>query len=297
MEARTCFAARLACGLVAGFLAVFPSDAAAEVLSPGKRDEAALAELQATFSADGPGGGLDASLLRQVYLGHPASVAWLIRNGADCDAATERGVSALMLAAARLPLPPDNDARREAELEGLEVIPWAHEGEVNAAAERVFDRLLDCADALDAKDTNGFAAVHYAAGRKRFDAVVRLVERGANINATDGNGATVLMAADHATLAMLIQHGADIHAKDAQGRTILHRAFRSLAPSALLHYVATAIQLGAVDIRDGQGRFASESDVSFPFSTPVASALASDALRAERHQVDQARALIRSTRP
>lgn len=77
----------------------------------------------------------------------------------------------------------------------------------------------------------------------------------------------------------------------ARGQTILHHAFRIPAGPKLLHYLNTAIGLGAKDSRDLRGKFASQmyGDI-FSMLLPNGNPNAIEHL-------DQARKLVKATRP
>jgi ankyrin repeat protein len=60
-----------------------------------------------------------------------------------------------------------------------------------------------------------------------------LLDHGADINAVDNSGNTVLHAAfesfdgkNYKCIKMLLDHGADINAVDNSGKTVLHAAFK-----------------------------------------------------------------------
>lgn len=265
----------------------------AQVPSPQERDQASLVELESRFSVEATATELSKALASQALDRNPKSFQWLVQRGADCDFQSESGVNALMVAAAKLSVPPDleEEERISKEFPGAKTVPWKWDEQLSQASELVFDTALSCTKQLNAKDANGFAAIHYAASRKRFDAVVRLAQKGADINAPDGNGATATMSADTTELSLLVKHGANINAADARGQTVLHRAFRLPAGPKLVRYVSVAIGLGARDSQDLRGKFASQMDGNLPFDpSPGGFSRAIE-------QLDQARKLIRATRP
>lgn len=265
----------------------------AQVLSPQERDEHALVELKARFSGEATATELGNALISQAVSGNPKSFQWLIKRGAECDFHREDGANALMISAAKLPVPPDleEEARFAKEFPGAKTVPWKWEEQHYQAVERTFEAALSCTKDIDAKDGKGSAVVHYAAFRRRFDAVIRLALKGANVNAPDGNGDVVIMSAATADLASLVKCGANINAVDQRGRTVLHRAFGMPVGPKLVRYVITAIGLGARDSQDSRGEFASEMDGDLPLVTsPEGFARAIE-------QLDQTRKLIRATRP
>ena len=94
----------------------------------------------------------------------------------------------------------------------------------------VVELLLQAGADANARDAFGFAALHMAAQEGRRDVVELLVRSGADANAVDGRGLPALHRAledrrlDVAEL--LLERGAAVDARDADGRTALHRAAR-----------------------------------------------------------------------
>jgi ankyrin repeat protein len=81
---------------------------------------------------------------------------------------------------------------------------------------------LDRAD-VTVRDRRVNTLLIYAAAFGSVDAVRRLVERGADVNAKNSFGATALVyaAANEAKVRLLVAHGADVNARTRQGRTPL----------------------------------------------------------------------------
>jgi ankyrin repeat protein len=82
--------------------------------------------------------------------------------------------------------------------------------------------ILDAAD-VAVRDRRDNTLLIYAAAFGNVEAVRRLVERGADVNAKNSFGATALVygAANEAKVRLLLAHGADVNARTRQGRTPL----------------------------------------------------------------------------
>lgn len=280
------------------FVGLFSSASApafSQAPSPQVQDQKSLAELRARFSAEAETTELSKALLAQAAASNPKSFEWLVQRGADCDFQTASGVNAVMIAASKLPFPPDlkEEERMAKELPGARSVPRTWEDLRAKAAELTLEVALSCTKRLNAKDAAGFAAIHRAAARQRFDAAIRLVAMGADINLPDGNGDTAVMAADLNALPLLVKQGANINAADVRGQTVLHKAFRDLAGPTLLRFVSVAVELGAKDSQDKSGKFASQMDGNLHLDFRSG---AQESYWVTAH-LDQARKLVRATRP
>ncbi len=140
---------------------------------------------------------LDAALGRAVLERDLEAALGLIRRGAEVEASTENGKTALMLAAA--------------------------EGDRVAVA-----TILDAGADVNATNDNGGTALMYAAAQSRAEVVEALLERGAAVDHVSGNGWTALTIAaakDQAEVArLLLAAGADPNRTDVYGWTPLMRA-------------------------------------------------------------------------
>jgi ankyrin repeat protein len=101
---------------------------------------------------------------------------------------------------------------------------------VEAADNEIVAALLDKGADVNASDETGATPLLLAAG-KSVVLVTSLVRRGANVNAKDLRGWTPLMAAsgsrDPQTVEFLIANGADVSAKDNDGWTARKQALLS----------------------------------------------------------------------
>lgn len=100
-------------------------------------------------------------------------------------------------------------------------------GKVNAVK-----KMLDDGADVNAKDDQGTAILHSAAGNGNIAIIQLLLERGADINIRDDGGNTPLISAAFPYYAkqnvidLLLDRGSDINAKNSLGCTALHEAAR-----------------------------------------------------------------------
>ncbi len=85
---------------------------------------------------------------------------------------------------------------------------------------------VDMNAAVEAKDKNGRAALHYAAGRGHEDVARQLLTEKAEVDAKDRNEQTALhfvaRGGHKNVVQLLVDHGADIDASDKDRWTTLH---------------------------------------------------------------------------
>src|SRR5262249_15411433 len=85
--------------------------------------------------------------------------------------------------------------------------------------------LLDAGAPVNAKDAQGYTALHTAAFRGRAEIAKLLIDRGADVNGTASDGFTPLHQAawrgNCAVARLLLAAGADVNARDDKGRTPL----------------------------------------------------------------------------
>ena len=86
--------------------------------------------------------------------------------------------------------------------------------------------LLDHGAAIDGRDDNGATYLHTAVNNEEIEDIARLlIERGANVNVPDKDGATPLFRVASVKIArLLIERGANVNAADREGLTPLHLA-------------------------------------------------------------------------
>ena len=98
--------------------------------------------------------------------------------------------------------------------------------EILRVAEKVMDSVKDW-KAENARDKNGLT-LHKAANAGKAEEVKGLLERGADVEARDEDGATALHKAANAGKAavvkLLLEYGADVEAQNEKERTALHVA-------------------------------------------------------------------------
>lgn len=147
-------------------------------------------------------------LLEAVEAGELSRVQQLVRDGANVNARTRAGLTALSLAVIR-----GHDA----------IALW----------------LIQQGASLDARDRSGdrqqqypgYSPVHYAAIYGRTAVLKAMLDQGVSVNLRDRNGYTLLMLASEnghlETVKLLLQRGADPNLRSATGETALDCARRS----------------------------------------------------------------------
>jgi hypothetical protein len=153
-------------------------------------------------------------VLKAAYKGHKEVVDVLLANGAQIEAATKSGFTALHMACGK--------------------------GHLDVVAS-----LLAQNAQIEAKNKNGSTPLHTAAQKGHADVVLMLLQRSppANIEAANNNGVRPLNSAAHkghsAVVNILIQHNADLNACNKNGITPLysaaHRGHYDIVETLLAH--------------------------------------------------------------
>jgi len=103
------------------------------------------------------------------------------------------------------------------------IMTAAHEGHFS-----LVDLLMTCGGDPCIADVCGDQAIHYAAIGRKTDALLTLVNKGADVNAVNNNKRTALHIAvlnrDEPTATTLLKVGADVNIQDVNGDTPLHVA-------------------------------------------------------------------------
>lgn len=136
----------------------------------------------------------------------------------------------------------------DAEVDGRG-IPHVHvAAEIPRMAELV--ELLEAGADPDVFDRDGRSALRVAASRGHGEAVAKLLEHGALVDARDPQGRTPLMFARGSAVDALLDAGAFVDARDKQGRSALHHA----AASGFDDEVSKLLDAGSfIDGRDLSG--------------------------------------------
>jgi hypothetical protein len=236
--------------------------------SPVDRDIASERELKARFIESATPNSLGEALLSRASRQNPKSFAWLLERGANCDHQNESGVTVLMMATYKLTELRDasSDATITKNFPGAVEVPWRWQSQIDSAEAQIFDLALACTSLLNVKNKDDMGAIHYAAQRQRFDAVLTMVRKGADVNLPGPGGETVIMSAPLKVFPDLVKIGANVNAVDSSGGTLLHHAFRIYTDTELLNFVKAATVLGARDTQDKIGKYASELDVKLPLA-------------------------------
>jgi len=98
----------------------------------------------------------------------------------------------------------------------------------------------------------GWTPLHTAAARGWPSATMKLLEKGADVNAPDRNERTPLWGARHPVFELLLQKKADVNRRDRKGETVLFELLRDVKPDAL-ERTRLAIQYG-VDVNRADSR-------------------------------------------
>lgn len=173
------------------------------------------------------------ALMSAAWRGYVEIIRLLLEKGADVNAKDTKGITALMCAAAQghtkaveILLDKDADINAEA-TNGWDALMFAEVMDMNQTNMSG----LNASELLLEKGTGGInAALMYAANQGDTNGVVLLLDKGADVNAKNNYGDTLLMqvaTTGHTnTVELLLDKGADINAKDSFGKTALMSAAR-----------------------------------------------------------------------
>jgi ankyrin repeat protein len=177
------------------------------------------------------------SLMLAARGSHAAAVGVLLAAGADVDAADKDGNTALKEAAQMQMYMegPLAEAAVGADVTASEDDDYMNADRVAAWQGRVasLQLLLKAGADVNARNADGWTVLMAAAGGigSFFAAVQLLVEAGADVNARGEDGHTALMGAawrrDLCMVQLLVEAGADVNARDAQGSNAADAAVSS----------------------------------------------------------------------
>ncbi len=185
----------------------------------------------------------------------------LLAGGADENAKTAEGVTALMVAVkeghldvARALINADSDLNAKDKYGNTALIYASNRGQLETLR-----ALLDAKAAYDARDNDGNSALIDASGRGQLAVVQELLARGANVNAASKDGVTPLIAAsyrgDRAVIQVLLSKGAKIDAMTAKGVTALEAATQAGLADASALLSPSKIHSGGPDLATDASNF------------------------------------------
>jgi predicted LPLAT superfamily acyltransferase len=144
----------------------------------------------------------------------------LLDKGAEVNAKTNKGATALMVAAER-------------------------------GSDQIIRALLDKGAEVNAQDNDGFTALISASSMGHLEAVQVLLDKGANVNAETKKGTTALMMASSTdqpdVVQALLDNGAKVNAKTSHGLTALMRAAEGGKITAVWMLLRKGAEINAQD--------------------------------------------------
>jgi len=133
---------------------------------------------------------------------------------------------------------------------GQAVAGAIHEAAKNGDVESIKSILAEDPSQLNTQDWLGYTPVNWAANRGQWDAMIFLIEAGADVNAPGLDGCISLHAAcnhDHPDMiALLLDKGADQSWKNAWGNIPLHVAAQDGCPKVVALLIARGADINAV---------------------------------------------------
>jgi ankyrin repeat protein len=174
----------------------------------------------------------DYNLIVSADRGSIENVKLLLSRGADINAVTYEGVTALMYAADKGNIEMVSLLLNEGA--NPDKKPWNEITALMSAARnnhfQVAELLAKKSEDLNLKDSNGVTAIHFAAAFNHFELADMLIFYGADVEIPDLKGNTPLITASYnncyEAADILIQNGADVHKTDSNGYTALMAAIQ-----------------------------------------------------------------------
>ncbi|KAI9773977.1 MAG: Ankyrin-2 [Geoglossum umbratile] len=188
--------------------------------------------------------------------GHEEAVRLLIDEGADIEEIDHAASGTALFLAARfghdsvVQVLLEKGAKRNLVNPDRRVMSFAM---MNGGHVPVISSLIQHGDSLDAKDSVGKTALHYAASIGSRQSVVNfLLDNGANLETKDINIHTPLFVAAESQredmMGFLLARGADVQTTNSGEQTMLHRTVRNQAKISLMELlIENAIQINTKD--------------------------------------------------
>ena len=175
--------------------------------------------------------GLNAKLVHAAANGNINKVKGLLEKGADANAKTRDGRTALLMAI---------------RIGRLDIVKLLVENGADVNKPGTLKFLVDRGSTFDLR-SNEITALFWAVERVQPEIVRFLVDHGADLNAKDNNGNTVLIKAVYSNnldiIKCLVEHGADSTVKDDNGETAAMHAKRR-GYNDVAAYLDSIMQMG-----------------------------------------------------
>ncbi|MES3020583.1 MAG: ankyrin repeat domain-containing protein [Pseudomonadota bacterium] len=259
------------------------------------RDEAFLAKLNSQPAQMRNQAYLNESLQHAALRQWTKSIGALLAWGANPDAQTDIGNTALMILVRGTKSP--EQERENAEFlrdapPGTKIVNWAFEEEREDNEASSLAQLLAKTKNIDARDISGHTALMIAGSKERFDLVIALAKAGADINAAAADRSEAIVYAPPEWIEPLARAGAQLGPTNRSGNTLLHYLMRFKSGPKFLAYIEAALRAGAKDKKNAYGVWASDEVTEFAvlFGTDDGQ------LPRRLEDIAKARALIRASR-